>query len=174
MERSEFHPNPERLMQANMRKDSIIEDLKKESVQLRRENTELKRIIKHSLSYLRYDIPEEIDLSVSDSVPSSWAKRDEQFNPIRRMVLEVVLDLCKRLGRDVSYKEISEAFSQRYTQAYRNMGNDPAGTISRRVRELAEPKFGEWLKSYNEGRWYPGPEAAKQLGIPEKLEAGTT
>jgi len=170
---SEFHPNLERLMQANMRKDSIIEDLKKESVQLRRENTELKRIIKHSLSYLRYDIPEEIDLSVSDSVPSSWAKRDEQFNPIRRMVLDIVLDLCKRLGRDVSYKEISEAFSQRYTQAYRNMGNDPAGTISRRVRELAEPKFGQWLVSFNEGKWYPGPGAAKQLKVPEKAEVRT-
>jgi hypothetical protein len=169
MERSEFRPDPERLMQANMRKDSIIEDLKKENFQLRRENTELKRIIKHSLSYLRYDIPEEVDLSVGDSVPSSWAMKAEKFDTIRRMVLEVTLTLCKQFGRDVSYKEIVEAFSQRYTQAYRGMGNDPAGTIARRVRELAEPKFGEWLISIHEGKWFPGPGAGKQLkAVPEQ------
>lgn len=167
----DFRPDPQKILQANMRKDAIIEDLKKENYQLKRENTELKRIIKHSLSYLRYDIPEEIDLSVGESVPSSWAKRDEQFNPIRRMVLEIVNTMCKQLGRDVSYKEIVEAFSNRYPQAYRNMGNNPSGTIERRVRELAKPEYGEFLRSYNDGRWYPGPESARQLGIPEQLKA---
>ena len=161
---SKFRANPEKMSRQLTLKDSIIADQRKEIYQLKDENAKLRRLIKHSLSFLKIEVPPEISLSVPEEAESPWAKKSERFELVKRMVLEVVYNLCKRTGRSIPYKEIYEAFKVRYPGAYKGLGNDPDGTIGRRVRELVQDR---WLISPSSGEFSPGPLAAQQL-IPKE------
>jgi hypothetical protein len=130
------------------------------TARLREENYQLKRTIKGLLSFVQFEIPPEIDLTVPEDREQSWTDLAKKLKALYVPICQIVEDLAKATQNSVGYDDIIRRVEYRYPALYTGIGKDPHGTITARCRELRKERFlitppGE------KGRFLPGPRLVK-------------
>jgi hypothetical protein len=130
------------------------------TARLREENYQLKRTIKGLLSFVQFEIPPEIDLTVPEDRDQSWTDLAKKLNALNNPICQIVEDLAKATQNSVHYDEIIRTVEYRYPGLYAGIGKDPHGTITARCRELRKQGF--LITPLGEkGRFLPGPRLVK-------------
>lgn len=154
MESSQFTPNPKRM-------SGTLKVLESENKRLREENYNLKLTIKKSRSYIKYEVPPEISVFVSESKEKHWSKDDPRMAKIRSQLCRVALDLIETEGMMVKDEEVLAAYHQRHRDIH--VSDE---TLGRRLRELKEEGY---LTRPKDGWTDIGPIPAT-VGKKDKLE----
>ena len=127
---------------------------------LREENYQLKRTIKGFLTFVQFEIPPEIDLTVPEDREQSWTDAAKKLKALYIPICQVVVDLAKGTQNSVGYDDIIRRVEYRYPGLYAGIGKDPHGTITARCRELRKQGF--LITPLGEkGRFLPGPRLVK-------------
>lgn len=142
---------------------NLVDFLQKEKGKLEKENFLLKRTIQTAMSFMKFNIPPEINLETEPEEKESWTEKSERFGAIRSQLLTVAVRLVKAEGKAVHQDRIINAFAIQYAQVYRQI-KSPGETLSRRLRELRqEDANGEsWLTSPTDGYYFLGSKTVQQ------------
>jgi len=111
--------------------------------ELREENLRLKRVIRAMIEAGAQLPPwaSDINLDVPPPRAESWAERSERMAGIRTLVYKEVVRLFRATGEPVTPRQVYEAFRRRHPDLLRQLKDLGIETISRRLRELADPKL---------------------------------
>ena len=127
---------------------------------LKEETYQLKRTIKGFLTFVQFEIPPEIDLTVPEDREQSWTDAAKKLKALYIPICQVVVDLAKGTQNSVGYDDIIRRVEYRYPGLYAGIGKDPHGTITARCRELRKQGF--LITPLGEkGRFLPGPRLVK-------------
>jgi hypothetical protein len=141
---------------------NLVDFLQREKGKLEKENFLLKSTIRASMSFMKFNIPPEINLETEPEQKESWAEKSERFGAIRSQLLTVAVRLVKAEGKAVHQDRIINAFAVQYANVFRLI-KSPGETLARRLRELREDG---WLISPADGYYFIGPKAVEETVSP--------